>query len=149
MSALAVMSCLLAGCWIVDQLRRMGTSLHKSFGRWRACLSGTAICTVCMTDQVPRLACDKAILREHKCSFLHGPNLLIEATSRVKDFDVFFTNSASEFKTAEPLLRGHRAGGGVESAMKNIACHGYYCWLRYERNESGDYHTAYLYTPCV
>jgi hypothetical protein len=30
---------------------------------------------------------------------------------------------SSEFKTAEPLLRGQRAGGGAESAIKIIACH--------------------------
>jgi hypothetical protein len=30
---------------------------------------------------------------------------------------------SSEFKTAEPLLRGQRAGGGIESAIKIIACH--------------------------
>ena len=41
----------------------------------------------------------------------------------IADILFFFTNFASEFKTAEPLLRGQRAGGGVESAIKNIACH--------------------------
>ena len=29
----------------------------------------------------------------------------------------------SEFKTAEPSLRGQRAGGGIEFAIKIIACH--------------------------
>jgi hypothetical protein len=38
-------------------------------------------------------------------------------------FRVLYRFFTSVFKTAEPLLRGQRAGGGVESAIKTIAYH--------------------------
>ena len=38
-------------------------------------------------------------------------------------FRVLYRFFTSVFKTAEPLLRGQRAGGGGESAIKTIAYH--------------------------
>ena len=41
----------------------------------------------------------------------------------IADILFFLIIFGHDFKTAEPLIYGQRAGGGVESAIKNIAYH--------------------------
>ena len=56
---------------------------------------------------------------------------LFEIGFIIADLFFSFTNFASVFKTAEPLLRGQRASGGIESAIKIIACQ---YWLAAKRS---------------